>query len=82
MQMDSRASLWVVVARGPRAIDRYRSTRPVPQRRKPAPLFRYRATSTLIAIEIEMVWGCVVRRGAELQARSEGPKGRMQRRSA
>ena len=40
-----------------RAADRRRSTRLVPQRRKPAPLFRYRAASTLIAIEIEMVSG-------------------------
>jgi hypothetical protein len=57
MQMDSRASSWVMVARGPRAIDRYRSTRPVPQRRKPSLLSRCRAASTLIAIEIEMVSG-------------------------
>ena len=62
MQMDSRASRRVMAARGPRAADRNRSTRLVPQRRKPAPLFRYRAASTLIAIELEMVWGYVGRR--------------------
>jgi hypothetical protein len=47
----------VVVARGPRAIDRYRSARSLPRRRKPAVLFRERAASTLLAIEIEMVKG-------------------------
>jgi len=57
MQMDSRASRLVMVARGPRAIDRYRSERSLPRRRKPAVLFRSRATSTLLAIEIEMVAG-------------------------
>ena len=64
MQMDSRASRRVMAARGPRAIDRYRSARCVTRRRKPALLFRYRATSTLSAIEIEMVAGprCAARR--------------------
>ena len=57
MQMDSRASPWVMVGRGPRAIDRQRYERCVPQRRKPASLFHHRAASTLLAIEIEMVSG-------------------------
>ena len=54
MQMDSRASSWAMVARGPRAIDRYRSALILKRRGKRARLFRDRAISTLIFDEREM----------------------------